>query len=78
MLNSFVSLYYYLMVLRQVYLFDPEDGIKRFRINPLLQAMGVALLLGVVFIGVWPRPLFEAADHATAPLFQVGASDSGR
>lgn len=77
-LNSFVSLYYYLMVLRQVYLFDPEDGMKRFRINPLLQAMGVALLLGVVFIGVWPRPLFEAADHATAPLFQVGASDPGR
>ena len=75
-LNSFVSLYYYLMVLRQVYLFDPEDGIKRFKVNPLLRATATVLLLGVVFIGVWPRPLFDAADQATAPLFQPGVTNS--
>ena len=73
--NSFVSLYYYLMVLRQVYLFDPEDGLKRFKINPLLQLTATALLIGVIFIGVWPRPLFQAADDATAPLFLPGVTN---
>ncbi len=69
-LNSFISLYYYLMVLRQVFLFDPEDGLKRFAVNPLLRVTAAVLLVGVVFIGVFPRPLFDAADEATRPLFQ--------
>jgi hypothetical protein len=29
-------------------------------------------MLAVVFIGVYPQPLFDAADEAVAPLFQLG------
>jgi NADH-quinone oxidoreductase subunit N len=75
-LNSFISLYYYLMVLRQMYLFDPEAGMARFRINPVLWVTGAALMLGVIFIGVWPTPVFKAADHATQPLFEAGVDAS--
>ncbi len=70
--NSFVSLYYYLMVLRQVYLFDPEPGMSRFSVNPVLWVTGAAMTLGVIFIGVYPGPVFEGAERATDPLFGVG------
>ncbi len=71
--NSFVSLYYYLMVMRQMYLFDPEPTAERFRVPPLLWGAGAALMAGVIFIGVYPGPVFEAADEATATLFEQGA-----
>ena len=70
--NSFVSLYYYLMVLRQMYMFDPPEGMKRFRVNPVLGALGGALMLAVVAIGVYPGPFFEAMENATAPLYHTG------
>ena len=69
-LNSFISLYYYLMVIRQMYLFDPAAGMTRFKVNPLLGGMGVVLMLGVVFIGVYPGPAFKAAESAAKPLFE--------
>ncbi|MYK25607.1 MAG: NADH-quinone oxidoreductase subunit N, partial [Dehalococcoidia bacterium] len=72
--NSFVSLYYYLMVMRQMYLFDPPEGQTRFRPAPLLGALAGLLLLGVLFIGVYPQPAFEATDRAASALFEVSAS----
>jgi NADH-quinone oxidoreductase subunit N len=71
--NSFVSLYYYLMVMRQMYLFDAVPGLTRFRISPVLFASAAVLLVAVVAIGVYPAPLFDAAHDATASLFQHGA-----
>ncbi len=73
-LNSFVSLYYYLMVMRQMYLFDPPEGQTRTRAPILLGGLAALLLLGVVFIGVYPQPVFEATDRAAAALFEVSAS----
>jgi NADH-quinone oxidoreductase subunit N len=72
-LNSFISLYYYLMVMRQMYMFDPRPGLARFRVNPVLWVLGAGLLAGVLFIGVYPGPLFEGAERAANPLFELGA-----
>jgi len=71
--NSFVSLYYYLMILRQMYLFDPPEGAARWRLNPVMWCMGAGLIAATVAIGVYPGPFFEAAAHATEPLYQQGA-----
>ena len=70
MLNSFISLYYYLMVIRQMYLFDPDEGATRWKMNPVLWVTGAALVLGVFFIGMYPAPAFKAAERATETLFQ--------
>ncbi len=70
--NSFVSLYYYLRIMRWIWLFDPVGGITRFRVPPVLWAVTAALMLGVVFVGVYPSPVFQAADEAVKPLFQLG------
>ncbi|MGI8925502.1 MAG: NADH-quinone oxidoreductase subunit N [Tepidiformaceae bacterium] len=75
--NSFVSLYYYLMIVRQMYLFEPEAGMTRFRVNPVLATVGGALMLGVLAIGIYPGPLFEGAERATDPLFGIGV-DGGQ
>ncbi|MGE5596405.1 MAG: NADH-quinone oxidoreductase subunit N [Hyphomicrobiales bacterium] len=73
--NSFISLYYYLMVIRQMYLFDPVQGLLRFRVNPVLWVVGAVMLLGVLFVGVYPGPVFEGAERAANPLFE-GATQS--
>ncbi|MFN0094524.1 MAG: NADH-quinone oxidoreductase subunit N [Dehalococcoidia bacterium] len=67
--NSFVSLYYYLMVMRQMYMFDPPEGAKRFKVEPVLAVTAFVLVAGVVAIGVYPGPWFEAMEEATRPLF---------
>jgi proton-translocating NADH-quinone oxidoreductase chain N len=72
-LNSFISLYYYLMVMRQMYLYDAEEGLTRFRVPRLLWGLAAVLMLGVVFVGIYPQPVFDAADEAVVPLFQLGA-----
>ena len=67
---SFVSLYYYLMVIKQMYLYEPEgEDTARFSVPvPMIGALSV--LTGVVFlIGLFPAPLFNAIDDSTELLF---------
>jgi len=68
-LNSFISLYYYLMVIRQMYLFDPVGEISRWKVPPVLWVLAAALTVGVLFIGIYPGPAFELSEAAAKPLF---------
>ena len=77
MLNSFISLYYYLMIVRQMYQFDPVAGMVRFKVSPVTWVLGAGLMLGVLFIGIYPGPAFKAAENAARPLFQQQAEASG-
>ncbi|MEX2081316.1 MAG: NADH-quinone oxidoreductase subunit N [Dehalococcoidia bacterium] len=72
--NSFVSLYYYLMIVKQMYLFEPEGGLQRFAVPKVLWGLSAVLLLGVLAIGVYPGPWFEAADQAAQQLLGSGAA----
>ena len=71
--NSAISIYYYMMIVREMYLFDPDENVKRFSINPLLAGLAGVLLLAVLFIGIYPGPVLHGASKASTPLFQVGA-----
>jgi NADH-quinone oxidoreductase subunit N len=73
-LNSFISLYYYLMVIRQMYLFDPVGDATRWKMNPILGGLGVVLVLGVLFIGMYPGPAFSFSEDAAKPLFETAAA----
>jgi NADH-quinone oxidoreductase subunit N len=63
-----VALFYYLLVAKRMYIDAPErrDPIP---VAPLLSFCIFLCVLGVVLIGVYPKPLVEAALRATAPLF---------
>jgi NADH-quinone oxidoreductase subunit N len=74
--NSLVSLYYYVMIMRQMYLFGPVGDVARWKVQPVLWSLSAALLVGVLFIGMYPGPAFSAAEDAAKPVFE-SASASG-
>ncbi len=66
---STVSLYYYLKVIRQMYVAEPAEGDSRWRLSPIGYLTTGVLFLGIFLVGLWARPIFEAADGASAMLF---------
>ena len=66
---STVSLYYYLIVIRNMYLREPAEGeAGRWRLSTAGYAATGALTLGVFIIGIYPAQLFAVADRAVAVL----------
>ena len=64
---SFVSLYYYLMVIKEMYISQPEEP-ARLQVPVLASGLAVVLVLGIFYVGIYPRHLFEAAQEAAKML----------
>jgi len=66
-LTTVVSLYYYLMVIKQVYIRDPDDDSP----IPIPRPAGVALFICVAMILVlaYPQPVLSLAQAAVRALF---------
>jgi NADH-quinone oxidoreductase subunit N len=68
-LNSIIGLYYYLTVLKVVYLYRSEDEEKPMPLTrPLVLALGL-LTVGVIVMGVIFGPLFAISSSAAAAIF---------
>jgi NADH-quinone oxidoreductase subunit N len=67
--TSVISLYYYLQVMREAFVSKPAEGEGPFRVPYVMQGLTVVLMLGVFYVGLYPRHLFEAAEAATRILF---------
>jgi NADH-quinone oxidoreductase subunit N len=68
-LNSVIGLYYYLVVLKVVYVFRSEQEQTPFPFPPALRlALGIAVC-GILLLGVLVSPWFGAALRAVRPLF---------
>ena len=65
---SLISLYYYLMVVRQLYI-EPADEAARIHVPRLTLGVLGALFAGMVVLGVYPAPLMQAIQHASDALF---------
>tara|TARA_B100001123_G_scaffold430326_1_gene550094 strand:- start:2433 stop:3893 length:1461 start_codon:yes stop_codon:yes gene_type:complete len=64
-LNSVVSAYYYLAVVRQMFLGEAEEE-ERLAISPTIAvALGISTV-GVIVFGIFPTPLVDAAREAAA------------
>jgi NADH-quinone oxidoreductase subunit N len=76
---STISLYYYLMVIRQMYVLQtdghlvdpqaPDQRIERWRLTPSGYLVTGALFIGIFVVGLYVSPLAVAADRAAASLF---------
>jgi NADH-quinone oxidoreductase subunit N len=64
---SLISLYYYLMVVKQMYLGEPAEP-GRLRLDPTMTGVLAGLLAAVVLFGVYPGPLIRLIEHATRTL----------
>ena len=72
--SSLISLYYYLQILRQVYIEPaPEDLTQEFPALtkrpslPMLAVLGPGLV-AILWLGVYPRPLIQAIEAASRAL----------
>jgi NADH-quinone oxidoreductase subunit N len=64
---SFVSLYYYLVVIKQMYLGEPEEP-TRFP-TPWVEYGALTLLVaGVFVVGLYPQPVFDLVEQGTAAI----------
>jgi NADH-quinone oxidoreductase subunit N len=65
---SLVSLYYYLMIVRQIYI-EPADEPASIPVPRLTLGVLGALFAGMIVLGVYPAPLMQAIQHASDALF---------
>jgi len=65
---SLISLYYYLMVVRQLYI-EPADEAARIHVPRLTLGVLGALFAGMIVLGVYPAPLMRVVQHASDALF---------
>jgi len=73
---SFVSLYYYLVVIREMYIGKPEEP-ARFP-TPWLEYGALSLLIaGVFVVGLYPQPVFDVAEDAAVAVTSAAAPASG-
>jgi NADH-quinone oxidoreductase subunit N len=68
-LNSIVGLYYYLTVLKVVYLYRSEDEDKPLPISKSYTTALIVLTLGIILIGTVFAPWFSVSNTAAAGLF---------
>ena len=65
--NSLVSLYYYLRVVREMYVSDAR-GAGRLRLSVAASVPVWLLFAGTIFVGVYPAPIMDAAGAAVSVL----------
>jgi len=63
-LNSIVSLYYYLQVVRQMYIIPPRTE-EPVPVSPALSGALLIATIGVLLFGIYPTPLVELIRVAT-------------
>jgi NADH-quinone oxidoreductase subunit N len=67
-LLTVVALFYYLVIARQMYI-EPPQRPDRVQLAPSLAIAVLLCLVGIVALGVWPKPLVMSAMRAAAGLF---------
>jgi len=67
---SFISLYYYLVIIKQMYLVEPAEK-TRLPMPPMEYAVIAVLIVGVFVVGLYPQPLFDGVESATNAVFQA-------
>jgi NADH-quinone oxidoreductase subunit N len=63
-----VALFYYLVVAKRMYI-EPPVRPDRLHLTPTLALSVILCVLGVVILGLYPKPVVMAALRVTAPLF---------
>ena len=67
MTNSLISLYYYMMVMKQMYMVPAGDNTS-LSVSMLSRGVLGMLLAGIIIIGVYPGPLVDAIEVATRAI----------
>ena len=72
-LNSGLSMAYYLRVIQTIFLAKPEKDISRIKeVPPSMLMVLIAMAALITIFGLWPGPLFEFSQNAAGSLLQIG------
>ncbi len=72
---SFISLYYYLVIIREMYLGEPDEK-SRFP-TPWFEYGALSILIAAVFvIGLYPQPVYEVVEDSTNSIFLPADDDA--
>src|SRR5439155_1940205 len=63
-----VALFYYLLVAKRMYI-EPPERPGRLALAPTLRLAVILCVVGVVVLGLYPKPVVMAALRAATPLF---------
>lgn len=66
--TSLISLYYYLNVVRQLFIED-DKSLGIVRVPRMTTAVLAILFIGVVLLGIYPSPLIDAIQHASDAIW---------
>lgn len=70
-LNSALSLYYYIRVVVYMWISEPSPGTPPFTVSPALAVVLAVAVIGSIAFGVYPRLLFEFAEASAVTLGAV-------
>jgi NADH-quinone oxidoreductase subunit N len=76
-LNSAISLYYYIRIVVFMYLKKETAGSEPTTNPALALTLGIAIA-GTIALGVFPQPLFEFASRSAESLYAAGAAALNR
>ena len=67
MVNSLISLYYYMMVMKQMYMMPAAES-SPLSVSMLNRGVLGAMLAGIIIVGIYPGPLVGAIEAATKAI----------
>lgn len=68
-LNAFIGLYYYLSVVKYMYLYRSEEEAERIPVSRAARVALVLSVIGIIYLGVAAGPAFEWTRQAGAAFF---------
>lgn len=72
-INSTVSLYYYLRIVKSMYIEPPGADYARLSVSPVMSTIFVITSLGVVFLGIFPY-FYDVIQSSTAAWISIFAA----
>ncbi len=66
-INTVVSFYYYVRFIRVMYIGEGVADSRPLSLSRPLQAALVAALIGIIFVGIYPQPIINLAQHLIKP-----------
>jgi len=70
LINVVISLYYYLVVVKKLYVSEPRETTPLSISWPMRWVVGISVA-GVFILGIWPRPFVDLAISATSLFSQI-------
>ena len=73
LINIVISMYYYLIVVKKMYIIEPHDP-SPIRVSGPMKAVIYVGLAGTLFIGIYPQPAADWVVAATMMFANLGGS----